>query len=51
MHRDLIEFWKAAPEDPLEALLAHAPLLMQAVDAEGRILRVSQFWSDLIGYT
>jgi two-component system sensor histidine kinase/response regulator len=51
MHRDLIEFWKDAPEDPFEALLAHAPVLMQSTDAEGRILKVSAFWSDLVGYT
>jgi two-component system, sensor histidine kinase len=51
MDRDLIEFWKDAPEDPFEALLAHAPVLMQATDAEGRILKVSQFWADMIGYT
>jgi PAS domain S-box-containing protein len=50
MHRDLIEFWKDAPEDPFEALLAHAPVLMQSTDAEGRILKVSRFWSDLIGH-
>ena len=50
MHRDLIEFWKDAPEDPFEALLAHAPVLMQATDAEGRILKTSRFWSDLLGY-
>ncbi len=51
MHRDLIEFWKDAPEDPFEALLAHAPVLMQSTDAEGRILKVSRFWSDMIGYS
>ncbi len=51
MHRDLIEFWKDAPEDPFEALLAHAPVLMQSTDAEGHILKVSRFWSDLIGYS
>ncbi len=51
MHRDLIEFWKDAPEDPFEALLAHAPVLMQSTDADGRILKVSRFWTDLIGYS
>ena len=51
MHRDLIEFWKDAPEDPFDALLAHAPVLMQAVDADGRIVKTSRFWSDLIGYS
>jgi two-component system, sensor histidine kinase len=51
MHRELIEFWKEAPEDPFEALLEYAPVLMQAVDAEDRIVKVSHFWADLLGYT
>ena len=50
MHRDLIEFWKEAPEDTLEALFAHAPVLMQSVDSDGKIVNASQFWSDMLGY-
>ncbi len=50
MHKDLIEFWKNTPEDSFEALFAHAPVLMQSVDAEGRVVNVSQFWADMLGY-
>ncbi|NKB29484.1 MAG: PAS domain S-box protein [Rhodobacteraceae bacterium] len=50
MHRELIEFWKTAPDDPFAVLFEHAPVLMHSIDSSGKLIQVSRFWADLLGY-
>lgn len=36
--------------DPFETVFADAPVLMHCIDADGRLLNVSRFWADCLGY-
>ena len=51
MERDILEFWKQAPEDPFDIFFEHAPILMHSIDAEGRLQQVSRRWAEVLGYT
>jgi PAS domain S-box-containing protein len=50
MDRELLDYWRAGPRDPIDALFDLAPVLAHSIDAEGRLLRVSRRWADLLGY-
>ncbi|MEM8957501.1 MAG: response regulator [Pseudomonadota bacterium] len=50
MERDILEFWKQAPEDPFDVFFEHAPILMHSIDAEGRLQKVSRRWAETLGY-
>ena len=50
MQRDLIDFWKASPDDPFDVLFEQAPVLMHSIDASGKLIQVSRFWADLLGF-
>ena len=50
MHRQLMNFWKDAPNDPFDVLFEHAPVLMHSIDGQGHLLKVSRYWANLLGY-
>jgi len=50
MQRDLIDFWKASPDDPFDVLFEQAPVLMHSIDASGKLIQVSRFWADFLGF-
>lgn len=50
MHRELIEFWANATEDPFDVLFEQAPVLMHSIDADGYLVKVSRYWAELLGY-
>jgi len=50
MDTQVEEYWRTAPDDPIEALFGQAPVLAQSMDLNGTIQRVTQVWADLLGY-
>ncbi len=50
MANELLEFWKKAEGDSLDAFFDHAPVMMHSMGADGRLARVSKFWAATLGY-
>ena len=50
MAKRLLEHWKNTGDDPFEVMYDHAPVMMHSIDREGRLLRVSRFWAESLGY-
>ncbi len=50
MTRNLLEHWRNTGDDPFEVMYEHAPVMMHSIDREGRLLRVSRFWAESLGY-
>jgi PAS domain S-box-containing protein len=49
MHR-ILNYWSEVGEDRFEPLFETAPLMIHSIDETGRLLRVSRFWLDTMGY-
>lgn len=49
MHR-ILDYWSSVGEDRFEPLYESAPLMIHSIDGKGRLLRVSRFWLDNMGY-
>ncbi len=50
MTNDLMEFWAQPPEDPFDAFFLHAPVFMHSIDADSRIIKISESWAGVLGY-
>ena len=51
MSEGLLEFWRGhGGSDPFDVLFLHAPVMMHSIDAQGRLVQVSRFWADALGY-
>lgn len=50
MTRDLLEFLKDTADDPFDAVFEHAPIFLQSMEADGRLIRVSRAWAAALGY-
>lgn len=51
MANNILRLWKSlGSDDPLEPLFRAAPILMHSIDGKGKLVRVSQFWADKLGY-
>ena len=50
MPSNLLAHLELQTEDPFETVFAEAPILMQSIDAGGRLINVSRFLADFLGY-
>jgi len=52
MANNILRFWQnIGSDDPLEPLFSAAPILMHSIDANGILLKVSDFWVHKLGFT
>lgn len=51
MKRALLNRWTGDPDAAFDEFFERAPVYMHSVDAEWRVVRVSNFWADALGYT
>ncbi|WP_112320654.1 PAS domain-containing sensor histidine kinase [Oceanibium sediminis] len=45
-----MDYWNHEGGDPFDVFFLSAPIMMQSLDADGTIERVSRFWADTLGY-
>jgi len=46
----ILRYWQDGPEGAFKALFDPAPILMQSIDFTGRLVNVSAFWAEKLGY-
>lgn len=46
-----MEEWRRGGDDPFDVFFQSAPIMMQSLGADGKILRVSHFWADSLGFS
>lgn len=50
MPNSILRYWGKDTSDPIDAMFEVAPILMHSIDANGVLLKVSNFWAEKLGY-
>lgn len=50
MPGNLLKLWETGGDAAIDALFESAPVMLHSIDADGRLVRVSRFWADALGY-